>query len=151
MSDTPKPSETDPVPLKTLATDKTGALHPEDSVKTAGDRMRERDTTEWPVAEDSRLIGTIGGQNPDWQTAGRGHDPASAKVGDIMRRELVFCYEDQDCAAAQKLMDERDLRYLPVVDREMRIVGIFSRQEVTEKADAAKDAAQTAIHPDAGK
>ena len=37
-----------------------------------------------------------------------------------------------------KLMEEHELRYLPVVDREMRIVGIFSRAEIQEKQEAVE-------------
>jgi CBS domain-containing protein len=55
-----------------------------------------------------------------------------------MTREAVFCYEDEDCTAARLKMDERGLAYLPVVDRELRIVGIFSRHEIEEKAEAAR-------------
>jgi CBS domain-containing protein len=84
------------------------------------------------VAEDRKLVGVVSEKNPDWQLGGRGHDPRAWQVGQIMKRELVFCYEDEDCASAEKLMHERGLRYLPVVDRQMRIVGIFSREEIAE-------------------
>lgn len=129
-------SSTESVPLKNLAAEKTGALRPEDSVETAGDRMREHETGAWPVAQDCKLVGMIDAENPDWQLGGKGHDPKTWKVGQIMNREIVFCYEDEDCAAARKLMDERGLAFIPVVDRQMRIVGIFSREEIAEKADA---------------
>ena len=125
----------EPVPLKTLTADKSGALHPDDTVKTAGDRMREHDASIWPVTEGRSLVGMVDQKNPDWQMSGHGHDPADSKVGEIMNKELVFCYEDEDCAHAQKLMQERGLSFLPVVDRQMRIVGIFSRQEIQEKAE----------------
>lgn len=148
---TTAPNENAPVPLITLATEKDGALHPQDSVETAGDRMREHDTGVWPVAEDRKLVGMIDEKNPDWKIGGRGHDPKTSKVGEIMNRDAIFCYEDEDCASAQKLMDARGLGYLPVVDRQMRIVGIFSREEIDEKADAPADtksgAAQSAHHP----
>jgi CBS domain-containing protein len=129
-----KPNEPEDVTLKSLTADKAGVLHPADSVKTAGDRMREHDADTWPVAEDRKLVGMVDEKNPDWQIGGRGHDPKSWQVGQIMSREVIFCYEDEDCASAQKMMDEHDLGFLPVVDRQMRIVGIFSRAEIEEKA-----------------
>ena len=134
------PDESRPVPLKALAAKKAGALDPADSVETAGDRMREHHAESWPVAEDCKLVGRIDEENPDWKAGGHGHDPKTAKVGEIMSRETIFCYEDEDCATAQKLMDERGLRYLPVVDRNMRIVGIFSREEIEEKAEGSAPA-----------
>jgi CBS domain-containing protein len=141
MPETPKssnpPEQNEPVRLKSLAAEKDGALHPEDSVATAGARMREHDAGEWPVTTGRKLVGMIDEKNPDWRVGGHGHDPKDAKVGAIMSRDLIFCYEDEDCAAAQKLMLERELRYLPVVDREMRIVGIFSREEIAQKTNPA--------------
>lgn len=124
------------IPLKTLAAEKAGALDPKDSVKTAGDRMREHDTTQWPVAEGRKLVGMIDEKNPDWKIGGHGHDPKSWRVAQIMNRQFAFCYEDQDCATARQLMEDRGLQFLPVVDTEMRIVGIFSREEIEEKAHA---------------
>ena len=126
------------VPLKTLAAEKTGALRPEDSVQKAGDRMRARDAATWPVAKNRTLVGMVDEKNPDRELGRQGHDPTSWTVGQIMSRDLVFCYEDEACERAQKLMEERGLRYLPVVDREMRIVGIFTRAEIQEKQEATK-------------
>ena len=120
--------------LKSLAAEKEGALHPEDTVQTAGDRMRERDAGSWPVAEDRKLVGMIDEKNPDWKMGGHGHDPKDSSVGEIMNREIIFCYEDEDCAAARRKMDEHGMNFLPVVDREMKIVGIFTREEIEEKA-----------------
>ncbi len=123
------------IPLKTLAAERAGALEPDDTVETAGDRMREHDTSHWPVAEGRKLVGMVDEKNPDWKIGGQGHDPKSLRVVQIMNRQFDFCYEDQDCATARQLMTDRDLQFLPVVDREMRIVGIFSREEIEEKAD----------------
>lgn len=134
---TQKKSE-EPIPLKSIAADKSGALHPDDTVKTAGDRMREHDACNWPVTEGRNLVGMVDSRNPDWQVTRHGHDPDDCKVGEIMNKDLIFCYEDEDSASARKLMEERGLAFLPVVDRQMRIVGIFSLEEIVEKAGAAE-------------
>ncbi len=123
--------------MKTIATENIGALTPEDTVKTAGDRMREQDSPTWPVVQDRKLVGTVDGKNPDWALGGQGHDPESWQVGSIMNREAVFCYEDEDCTHAEKIMNEHGLSYLPVVDRQMRIVGIFSKEEIQRHAAEA--------------
>lgn len=119
--------------LKALAAQKAGVLHADDSVETAGERMRKHEAKTWPVVEaGAKLVGMVKQKNPDWTAAGHGHDPKGGLVGQIMSREAVFCYEDDDCAKAQKLMVEHDLEYLPVVDHEMHIIGIFSRKEIAE-------------------
>jgi CBS domain-containing protein len=144
----PKKPKTTPTPesrpLKTLAAEKAGALDTKDSVQTAGDRMREHDAGVWPVAEDRKLIGMIDEKNPDWKLGGRGHDPKDSQVREIMKRDVIFCYEDEDCAAARRKMAEHDLSVLPVVDRDLRIVGVFTRAEIEERTET-----QTAAQPSA--
>lgn len=126
-----------PVPsLKSLTDEAAGALHPDDSVQTAGIRMRDHDTSKWPVSQDRKLVGMINKKNPDWEMGGHGHDPKAWKVGQIMSDDVVFCYEDEECSSAQRLMEEHGLSYLAVVDREMRILGIFSREEIQALAQS---------------
>lgn len=139
------PDEPESVPLKALAAEKAGALHPQDSVETAGDRMREHDASTWPVAQDRKLVGMVDEKNPDWKVGGHGHDPKTEKVGAIMNRQAIFCYEDEDCESARKLMEEHELRYLPVVDRQMRIVGMFSREEIEKKVSTAAGESPTTV------
>src|SRR3954465_2013971 len=134
---TAAPKDTPPVPLKTLAEEKAGALDPQDRAKTAGERMREHHAATWPVAEDRKLVGMIDEENPDWQLGGHGHDPKTFKVGEIMNRDAIFCYEDEDCARAQKLMEDHGMRHIPVVDRQMRVIGLLSREEVVKKAETS--------------
>ena len=135
----PKKSKTEPpqksASLNTLTAEKTGALHPRDTVQTAGERMREHDAGAWPVAEDRKLVGMIDEKNPDWTLGGQGHDPKDSRVGEIMKREIIFCFEDEECAEAKRKMDEHGMNFLPVVDREMKIVGIFTREEVEKEAE----------------
>lgn len=128
-------SNEDSVPLENLTTDKTGALHPEDTLKTAGDRMRQHEAENWPVTEGRNLVGMLDQKDPDRIATQHGHDPNDYKVKEIMSKSLIYCFEDEDCATAQRLMEERDLLFLPVVDRQMRIVGIFSRAEIEKRME----------------
>jgi CBS-domain-containing membrane protein len=120
--------------LEKVVAEKTGALSPEDSITTAGERMRSMETNTWPVADGRKLVGVLHHANPDREAAGRGHDPKTTLVGESMSRDVPFCYEDQHTDEALRIMLERDMKYLPVVDREMRIVGILSRRELEGSA-----------------
>lgn len=135
---TPRKSERSSRKLKSLAVEKAGALSPRDSVETAATRMREMGSKSWPVADGRTLIGTVVDKHPDLAMTCHGHDPKAWRVGEIMNRKTVFCYEDEDCANAWRLMEENDLNYLPVVDRDMQLVGIFDREEIAKKAATAK-------------
>ena len=132
------PQESDSPKLKSVVGEKTGALSPDDSVQTAGERMRSVEANVWPVAEDRKLVGAIDHPDPDRQAGGRGHDPNTTRVGETMRQDAAFCYEDEDAAEAQRKMEEQNLNHLPVVDREMRIVGIISRGELKPALEPAE-------------
>jgi CBS domain-containing protein len=126
--------------LKSLAVEKAGALSPRDTVDTAARRMRETGSKKWPVVEGRTLIGMVEDTQPDVTMGGHGHDPKSWRVSEIMKRKPIFCYEDEDCSHAWKLMEENDLNYIPVVDREMQIVGIFDREEIAKKVEMTRSA-----------
>ena len=130
-------AEKDP-PLQRLAGEKSGALAPTDTVATAAERMRELDAKKLPVAEDRKLVGVVEDNNPDCKLGGRGHDPQTWQVGEIMKRDAIFCFEDEGCKAAHRKMEEHDLKYLPVVDRQMKIVSIVEREEVVKRAAEAR-------------
>ena len=127
-----------PRKLKALVREKAGALSPRDSVETAAKRMREMRSKVWPVTEDRTLVGVVEDTHADVTMTSHGHDPKSWHVSEIMNRQAIFCYEDEDCLNAWRLMDEHDLNYLPVVDRNMQLVGIFDREEIARKATAPK-------------
>jgi CBS domain-containing protein len=134
MNDSETSEEPHPAPKKLaqIVTEKTGTLSPSDSVQTAGDKMRAMDAGTWPVAEGRKLVGMVT-DSPDLRAAGHGHDPSVVTVGECMSRETIFCYEDQDRAEAQAIMDAHAIRYLPVVDRGLRIVGILRRDELDDR------------------
>jgi CBS domain-containing protein len=119
-----------PKKLEDVVVEKTGALSPTDSIQTAGERMRAVEANAWPVVEDRKLVGVIDHSDPDRHAGGHGHDPNATRVGDTMRHDADFCYTDQSAADADRIMRERDINHLPVVDREMKIVGIISREDV---------------------
>jgi IMP dehydrogenase len=124
--------------LEEVVIEKSGPLSPDDSVETAGDRMRSLEANSWPVAEGRKLVGVIDHPDPDHKAGGHGHDPRTTRVGDTMSRNFLYCYEDQEAEEAQRIMVEQKLNHLPVVDRELRIVGIISRRDLDE-ANCSKE------------
>ncbi len=129
--------------LKNLVAEKAGSLHPQDTVATAGERMREQDAEQWPVTEDRKLVGMVKEKNPDWKIGGHGHDPQAFQVGEIMHTDVVFCHEDEDCGIALRLMEDHGLTILPVVDKTMKVVGMLSLDEVRDHSSRDSDRAPT--------
>ncbi len=122
-------------PDKTLSDvllQKAGILSPDDSVESAGEKMRSSGQESLPVADKRRLVGVVQQPDPDQQASRYGHDPARVTVAESMSRKIVCCFEDEDCATALERMAENNLQQLPVVDSEMRIVGLVTRADLAE-------------------
>jgi predicted transcriptional regulator len=121
--------------LEDALTAKPPTLHPDDSVQQAGERMRSVEAGQWPVTERRKLVGVVPEPHPDVAAGRFGHDPRGIHVGESMSRDVAYCYEDQSCAEALAIMEARDVNYLPVVDRQQRIVGIIGRDELLARRE----------------
>jgi len=122
-----------------------GILHPGDSVQTVSDKMVALDTNILPVSEEGLLVGVADEANPGLDASSHGHDPNTTRISETMNRDIVFCYEDDECAGALRKMEERQLSHLPVVDRDMRIVALVACADLRARMDKA-----TAAHTGVG-
>ncbi len=131
MSEEKSKSSSPDKPVANLLLEKAGVLTPQDTVQTAGERMRASGQDSMPVAENRKLVGSVNDPNADQKAARYGHDPARTTIAESMKREIISCFDDEDCATALERMDRFGVEILPVVDREMRIVGMVSREDLT--------------------
>ena len=122
--------ELQPKKLTEVLTERTAVLGADQNVVEAGNKLRALDTDCLPVREGDRLVGVVTERHPDRTAGGQGHDPKTERVAEFMSRDLIFCYEDQDRKDALQLMTERQLKYLPIVNRDLRIVGIVTKEDL---------------------
>ena len=125
-----KPAPADKT-LSDVLLHKAGILRTDDTVQTAGEKMRSSGQGSLPVAEKRRLVGVVEQSNPDQEASRYGHDPARTTVAESMNRNVICCFEDEDCRTALARMNENNLEILPVVDRDMRVVGLLTREDLT--------------------
>jgi len=130
--DQPTPAAADKT-LSDVLLHKAGVLSTGDTVQTAGEKMRATGQESLPVMEHHRLVGVVEHSDPDQQASRYGHDPARTTVAQSMTRKVVCCFEDEDCATAIARMNENNLQLLPVVDKEMRIVGLLTRADLADQ------------------
>jgi CBS domain-containing protein len=96
------------------------------SLKEAAAKMKSLDVGLIPVCEADELKGTLTDRDITVRGIAEGHNPLEKTVGDIMSTDLAYCFEDEDIDQALALMEERQIRRLPVLSREKRLVGIVS-------------------------
>jgi CBS domain-containing protein len=99
---------------------------PEDTVQRATQMMRDEDTGVLPVGEGDRLIGIVTDRDVALRLAAEGKDPARTKVREVMTQELKYVFEDEDLGHVADNMAEQQVRRLPVVNRDKRVVGVIS-------------------------
>jgi CBS domain-containing protein len=98
---------------------------PDDTLGDAAKLMAQLDAGVLPVANSERLIGMVTDRDIAIRGIGAGLGP-SAKVSEVMTEDVKYCYEDDLCADVAKNMGDIQVRRLPVVDRNKRLVGIVS-------------------------
>jgi CBS domain-containing protein len=98
---------------------------PDMTIAEAAQLMAELDAGVLPVANSERLIGMLTDRDIAIRGIGQGLGPKT-KVSEIMTEDVKYCYEDDSCADVAKNLGEIQLRRLPVVNRDKRLVGIVS-------------------------
>jgi CBS domain-containing protein len=105
-------------------------IGPDTTLREAATKMKEIDSGALPVAEHDKLIGMLTDRDIAVRgiAAGKGPD---AKVGDVMSHEIKYCFEDEDVQHVAENMSELQIRRLPVMSRDKRLVGILSLSDLT--------------------
>lgn len=92
----------------------------------AAERMRDLNVGSLPVCDSDRLVGIITDRDITVRAISLSLDPATTRVADVMTPVIHSCFEDQRIEEAAALMKEKQIRRLPVLDRNRRLVGIVS-------------------------
>jgi CBS domain-containing protein len=98
---------------------------PDHTLAQAATLMAELDSGVLPVANSERLIGMITDRDIAIRGIAKGLGP-DAKVSEVMTQDVKYCFDDESCADVAKNMGEIQVRRLPVVNRDKRLVGIVS-------------------------
>jgi CBS domain-containing protein len=114
---------------------------PDDDLRTAAQLMRDLDTGALPVAENDRLVGMITDRDITIRAVAEGKAPHECRVREAMSREVHYCFEDEAEAEVAAKMGKLQVRRLPVLNRDKRLVGIVSLGDLAAEAGAAPSGA----------
>jgi CBS domain-containing protein len=127
--------------LKDLMTEDVKTIGPEMTIADAAREMRDGDFGMMPVVQDGRMIGSISDRDIVIRAIAEGKD-STAKVSEVISDGIAWVYEDETVEQAAMLMSERQVRRLPVVDRDRRLVGIVSLADFAVASTDFRPAAQ---------
>src|SRR5688500_18338565 len=99
---------------------------PNETIFCAARAMRSMNVGALPVCDGDRLVGMVTDRDITIRSVADGADPKQTLVKDSMSPEIVYCFEDQDAHEAERIMQEKHIRRLPVLDRDKKLVGILS-------------------------
>ncbi len=106
---------------------------PDQTVQEAAQLMAEVDTGALPVGENDRLVGIITGRDIATRVTAEGKDPKQTRVREVMTPGARYCFEDEDIGHVAENMAEQQVRRLPVVNRDKRLVGVVSLGDVSTR------------------
>lgn len=122
--------------VKELAALDVRSCAPETDLATAAKIMWDCDCGIVPVVtEDRKVVGMVTDRDICIAAATRGARPSDIQVRDVMSGDVAGCRLDDDANAALKTMKKRRVRRLPVLDRQDRLAGILSMNDLIMRAE----------------
>jgi CBS domain-containing protein len=110
---------------------------PGNSLVDAARKMKKMDIGPLPVCgDDDRLVGILTDRDIVIRAVADGRDLNEVKVQDVMTPGIEFCQEDQPIEHAARLMQEKQIRRLVVLNKDKRLVGIVSLGDLAVKAES---------------
>ena len=129
--------------LKEIMTTDVEVISPDSSVADAAKQMRSLDVGSLPVCDGQRLVGMITDRDITIRATADGRDPNTTLVRDCMSPEIVYCFEDQSAQEAEQIMQEKQIRRLPVLTREKQLAGIIALADLATKTDDIRAVGKT--------
>jgi CBS domain-containing protein len=104
-------------------------VNPGQTIRDAARLMADGDIGALPVGDNDRLVGVITDRDIAIRAVAVGRGP-DARIDEVMSREVMYCFDDEDLEAVASNMGQIQVRRLPVVNRDKRLVGIVSLGDV---------------------
>ena len=102
---------------------------PEDTLRDAAEAMAALNCGLLPVTDNERLVGMISDRDIAVRGVAMGRGP-DARVRDVMTIDVKYCFEDQDIEEITMNMGDIQVRRLPVMSRDKRLVGIIALGDI---------------------
>ena len=110
-------------------TRKVRVIEPDMSLRDAARLMADLDAGVLPVGHNDRLVGMLTDRDIAIRAIGAGKGP-DARVSDVMSAEVKYCFEDEDIDHVARNMGDLQVRRLPVMNRDKRLVGIVTLGDI---------------------
>jgi CBS domain-containing protein len=121
--------------VREVMTSQLSTIDADKPVAYAAKMMRDEDVGLAPIVEGDRLVGTLTDRDIAIRVVAEGRNPESTQVREVASTDLVTVDPQQDLDEVLRLMAERQVRRVPVVEDGERLVGIVAQADVARQAD----------------
>jgi CBS domain-containing protein len=101
-------------------------VRPEAKLKEAACKLRDLNIGPLPVCDGEKLVGMLTDRDITIRAVAEGYDPNTTPVREAMTPDVAFVFEDDPVSRAAEVMKERQIRRVPVISRDKRLVGMLS-------------------------
>jgi CBS domain-containing protein len=124
--------------IREMMTKQVEVLPPHASIRDAAAKMRDLDVGGIPICDGQKLQGFLTDRDLAVRAVAEARDPANTKVSEVMSPNITYCFEDNEVEEAAQMMESKQIRRLPIVDRDKRLVGIVSLGDIAVRSEGAR-------------
>jgi CBS domain-containing protein len=121
--------------IREIMTSNPSTVELDKTVVDAARIMKQEDAGVVPVTENGRLTGMVTDRDIAIRVVAEGKDPKSTAVREVASSNLVTIDPEQDLDEALRLMAQHQVRRLPVVEEDGRLVGVVAQADVARQGD----------------
>ena len=131
--------------VQEIMTKSVRSIDPNTAIRDAARCMRDDNLGALPVCEGDRLIGMVTDRDIVTRGVAENKSGGNASVRDVMSEGACYCYEDDDDRRAAAIMAEHQVRRLPVLNRENRLVGVVALADLAQSGAKVVDKTMAAV------
>lgn len=110
-------------------------VNPNMMVRDVAQQMRRDDIGALPVGENDRLIGMVTDRDIVMRAVAADRPASNTAVREVMSDHVYYCFEDDDVDRAAEIMAQHQVRRLPVLNRDKRLVGVVALADIGRTGD----------------
>ena len=118
--------------IREIMTTNVECVSPGTGVQELAEKMKALDVGFVPICENDRLAGTVTDRDIVVRGLAGGQNINTIKAKDIMTKDVIWCFEDQDIKDVAKRMRDKDVRRMLILNQNKRLVGVVSIGDISK-------------------
>lgn len=104
---------------------------PNAKLETIAKKMRDYDVGSIPVCDGGKVVGIVTDRDIAIRALANGKDVAKLEAKDVMSKDVIFCRDNENAEDAIRIMEDNQVRRLPVLNEAKKLVGMVSLGDVS--------------------